>query len=291
MNGVESVCQAGVEEGRDELLVEVLADEDEFLHAVAELFIPIATETWVLLHELLEFVLGHRGVPLACIADADLFASLLKDVAGILFVVEVADALGTDDALGPFAGHEFVEKSEVKGTATVVDVGSDAVFLSLTLIMVMMMVVMLMSMMVFMLMMMFMMVIIVVMMVMMLIVVVIIIFIVMLLDLLNPSSRCCYGVEVEHVGIQYLIEFHVAIVAVDDLGLGLEGVDDLSDTSQFLWADLCGFVQQHDVAKLNLLNDEVLDIFLVNVLARQIQSAAKLIPHAEGIDDGHDTVE
>ena len=49
MKGVGSVCQAGVEEGRDELLVEVLSDEDEFLHAVAELFIPIATEARILL--------------------------------------------------------------------------------------------------------------------------------------------------------------------------------------------------------------------------------------------------
>ena len=293
MKRVCSVCQAGVEEIGDELLVEVLADEDKFLHAVTELFIPIATETWVLLHELLEFVLGHRGVPLACIADADLFASLLKDVAGILFVVEIADTFGTDDALGPFASYKLVEEPEVKGTATVVDIGSDAVFLSLTLIVVMMVVVMLVTMMVFMLMMVF----IVVMMVMMLmlivvvIIIVVLVFVVMLLDLLNPGGRCGNLVEVEHIGIQYLIELYVAIVAVDDLGLGLEGVDDLSDTSQFLWADLCGFVQQHDVAKLNLLDDEVLDILLVDVLARQIQSAAKLIPHAEGIDDSHDTVE
>ena len=290
MKGVCSVCQAGVEEGRDELLVEVLADEDKFLHAVAELFIPIATETWILLHELLKFVLGHSGVPLAGITDTDLLTSLFKDVAGILFVVEVADTFGADDAFRPFASHEFVKESEVKGTATVIDVGSDAIFLSLTLIMVMV-VVMLMSMMVFM------MVFIVVMMVMMfmlivvVIIIVVLVFVVMLLDLLNPGGRCGNLVEVEHIGIQYLIELYVAIVAVDDLGLGLEGVDDLSDTSQFLWADLCGFVQQHDVAKLNLLDDEVLDILLVDVLARQIQSAAKLVPHAEGIDDSHDTVE
>ena len=111
MKGVCSVCQAGVEEGRDELLVEVLADEDKFLHAVAVLVIPIATETWILLHELLKFVLGHSGVPLAGITDTDLLTSLFKDVAGILFVVEVADAFGTDDALWPFAGDELVEES------------------------------------------------------------------------------------------------------------------------------------------------------------------------------------
>ena len=151
MKGMYSVCQAGVEEGRDELLIEVLADEDEFLHAVAELFIPIATEAWILLHELLQFIFWHRGIPLASITDADLLTSLFKDVAGIFFVVEVADSFGADDALGPFAGHEFVEESEVKGTATVVNVGSDAVFLSLALIMVMV-VVMLVTMMVLMLM-------------------------------------------------------------------------------------------------------------------------------------------
>ena len=111
MKGMCSVCQAGVEEGRDELLVEVLADEDEFLHTVAELVIPIATEAWILLHELLEFILRHGSIPLACVSDADLFTGLLKDVAGIFFVVEVADALSADDTFWPFASHELVEKT------------------------------------------------------------------------------------------------------------------------------------------------------------------------------------
>ena len=262
------------------MLVEVLADEDEFLHAVAELVIPITTKARVLGHELLEFVFRHRGVPLTSVADADLFASLFKDVAGILFVVEVADAFGTDDALGPFAGYELVEESEVERTTAIVDVGSDAVFFSFALIVVMMvmMVMMLVTMMVLVLMM-------------MLVLIVVVILVVMLLHFLNPSSRSSYSVEVEHVGIQYLIEFYVAIVAVDDFGLGLEGADDLPDASQFLRADLSGLVQQHDVAEFNLLDDEVFDILFVDVLARQIQSAAKLVPHAEGIDDGHDAVE
>ena len=169
MKGVRSVCQAGIEEVGDELLVEVLSDEDEFLHAVAVLVVPVATEAWIALHEVLQFIFGHGGVPLAGIADADLFVGLLEDVAGILFVVEVADVLGTDDALGPFAGHKLVEESEVEGTATVVDVGPDAVFLCLAFIVVMM-VVMLVTMMVLMLMM------------------VVIVFVMMLLDLLNPGG-------------------------------------------------------------------------------------------------------
>ena len=171
MKGMYSVCQAGVEEGRDELLVEVLADEDELLHAVAVLVIPIATEAWIAPHEVLQLIFGHRGIPLAGITDADLLTGLLKDVTGILFVVEVADSLGADDAFRPFASHEFVKESEVKGTATVIDVGSDAIFLSLTLIMVMV-VVMLVTMMVLMLMMVF---IVVVMMIVLIVVVIILI--------------------------------------------------------------------------------------------------------------------
>ena len=127
----------------------MLADEDEFLHAIAELVIPVAAKAWVLLHELLEFILRHGSIPLACVSDADLFASLFKNVASIALILEVTDALGTDDALGPFAGHELVEESEVEGTTTVVDVGSNAVFLSFALIVVMMVVMMLVAMMVF----------------------------------------------------------------------------------------------------------------------------------------------
>ena len=205
----------------------MLADEDEFLHAVAELVIPVAAETWVLLHKLLEFILRHGGIPLAGVSDADLFAGLFKDVAGIFLVVEIADSFGADDALGPFAGHELVEESEVEGTTMVINVGADAVFFGLALIMVMMVVVMFMAMMVFVLMMVFI-VVVMVMMPMLFVVVIIFFFIiivfilvVMLLNFLNPRSRSGYGVEVKHIGIQYLVEFYVAIVAVDDFGLGL----------------------------------------------------------------------
>ena len=111
MKGMYSVCQAGVEEVGDELLVEVLADEDEFLHAVAELFVPVATKAWIPVHEQLQFILGHSGVPLAGIADTNLLASLLKDVADIALVLKVTDTFGTDDAFGPLAGYELVEKA------------------------------------------------------------------------------------------------------------------------------------------------------------------------------------
>ena len=153
----------------------MLADEDELLHAVAILIVPVATEAWVPVHELLQLILGHGGIPLAGITDADLLTSLFEDVADILFVVEVADALGADDAFGPFAGHELVEKTEIKGTATIVNVGSDAVFLGLAFIVMMMVMMMLMAMMVFMLFVVFIVVVMVMMFMFMFIIVVIII--------------------------------------------------------------------------------------------------------------------
>ena len=79
----------------------MLADEDEFLHAVAILFIPIATQTFVLLHESFKFVFGHGCVPLSYVLKLYLFTCLLKHIADIFFALKVADAFCPNDILGP----------------------------------------------------------------------------------------------------------------------------------------------------------------------------------------------
>ena len=150
-----------------------------------------------------------------------MFACLLENVADVGLILEPADALGADDALGPFAGHELVEESDVEGTAGIVNIGPDTVFLSFTFVMVVMMVVM--SMLVFMFMFMLMLVFI--------IVVVIIIVFVMALHFLNPGGGGGYFIEVEQVGIDNLVEVYVAIVGVDNLGLGLQGSYNLTDAA------------------------------------------------------------
>ena len=70
----------------------------------------------------------------------------------------------------------------------------------------------------------------------------VVIIVVVFLNFLNPSGRSGYLVEVEHVGIQYLVEFHIAIVTVDDFCLGVEGTDDFSDAVQCGRGDRCGLV-------------------------------------------------
>ncbi len=54
------------------------------------------------------------------------------------------------------------------------------------------------------------------------------------LHLLNPCGRSSCGVEVEEVRVEDAVEIHVAVVAFDNLGLGLEGAHDLARASQFL---------------------------------------------------------
>lgn len=58
----------------------MLTDEYQFLHAVAELLVPIGIDTGVVGTELLQFILRHSGVPLTGVLQLYLSACLLKDI-------------------------------------------------------------------------------------------------------------------------------------------------------------------------------------------------------------------
>ena len=113
----------------------------------------------------------------------------------------------------------------------------------------------------------------------------------MTFHLLNPGGRGRYVVKVEHPRVDNLVQFHVAVVGVDDSRFGLQSAHNLTDTSHLVGTHFSGFVQQYDVAELNLLDDQVLNVLLVNVGTCQVQSAAELILHAQGIDHGDDAVQ
>ena len=112
----------------------MLPDEDEFLHTVAVLVVPVLTQARIAVHQILELVLRHRCVPLAGVAQAHLTACLLEEIARVGLVLEPADALGADNTLRPLAGYELVEQTERERAAGVVDKRADAVFLGLALI-------------------------------------------------------------------------------------------------------------------------------------------------------------
>jgi hypothetical protein len=72
---------------------------------------PVAAKAWFTVHQLLEFIFRHGGIPFSSIADAHLFSCLFKEVTGVSFIVEIADAFGAYDVFGSFAGHKLIKTS------------------------------------------------------------------------------------------------------------------------------------------------------------------------------------
>ena len=120
----------------------MLSDKDKLLHTVSVNVVPVAKYVWILFNELLELISRHCGVPLPCVAQIHLLTSLLENVAYILLVSEVAHTLCSDNALRPASSYELVKACDVHWTSSYIDVCSDAVFLSLTCLLVVMMVMM-----------------------------------------------------------------------------------------------------------------------------------------------------
>lgn len=109
-------------------LVKVLADEDNLLHAVAVLFVPVAKQARLLLHQLDEVFFGRGGIPLSGLGKLLLHACLLKEVRHVAVVAEVAHTLGTDDVLRPAGSDEVIQLVDVEGRTAVVYKRADAVF-------------------------------------------------------------------------------------------------------------------------------------------------------------------
>ena len=113
----------------------MLTDKDEFLHAVAILFVPVFLQLGVRGHHVLELVFWHCGIPLTGIAQRYLAACLFEDIADVLLALEITDTLGTDNALRPLAGYKLVEQTEIQRTTGIINKSADAVFFGLALVM------------------------------------------------------------------------------------------------------------------------------------------------------------
>ena len=75
----------------------------------------------------------------------------------------------------------------------------------------------------------------VVIMVMMMVVMVVVLFFHIGFHLLDPSSRGGYFIKLKKFGIKDLGERHIAIVAIYDLGFGLDSTNDRTDVFALLW--------------------------------------------------------
>ncbi len=107
----------------------------------------------------------------------------------------------------------------------------------------------------------------------------------------NPRSRGGSFLEVEQMGVQQICQFHIAVVAGNDAGGGLQGADYFLGMFQFFAAHLARLVQQDDVAELNLLDHKVLDVLFGNVFLQQVESAFELVAQAKCVYHSHDGVE
>ena len=245
---------------------------------------------------------------MSCLVQGHLSASLFEEVAHVFLALEVAHALGADDALGPLACHEVVEVAKVQRAAAVEHPCADAIFVAMRMFRIVMMsatavpvfiVVMMVSAMwacfpIFLVVVMLVVVVLTFMVVMVVLVLVVVMFVfvfvmvVLLLvvgfvQFLNPFCRGGNGLEVEHAGIEQEVEVHIAEVARDDVGLGLYGVQYGAYASQFLLRYLIGLVEQYGVAELYLLDDEVGDVVLGYSIACKVQAASELVQSRVGM--------
>ena len=68
-------------------------------------------------------------------------------------------------------------------------------------------------------------------------------------------------------------------------------MDDVADAFALVVAHLRSLVEQHDVAELNLLDEEVLDVFFLNVAALEVFATGKLALHPQCVDHCDNAVE
>ena len=91
----------------------MLADEDDFLHAVSVDGIPVAAQILVAFHHHPQLFLGHGGEPQATVLEGLLASRLFEEPALVNVIGEVTQAFGTDDIGRPVLGHHVVELVEV----------------------------------------------------------------------------------------------------------------------------------------------------------------------------------
>ena len=139
------LLQALIQVMRQLFLVKVLTDENNLLHAVAVLFVPVAKQAWLLLHQLDKIFLGRGGIPLSGFGELLLHACLLEEVGHVAVVAEVAHAFGADNVLRPAGGDEVIQLVDVEGRSAVVYKRADAVFFHLSAFVVVVVMVVMMS--------------------------------------------------------------------------------------------------------------------------------------------------
>ena len=266
-------------------------------------------EVDVSLEEFLDFLFAERGrIPSALSRQDPLFPRAFIDVGLIGILDEINEALSPDDAMVITAVGPLFECVEIKPAAAVIDEGRDVIFkrgafffvFDAFVMMVMMMVVFLVIMVIVIVMVVLMLIVVFMIMMVMFFVVVVIVMIIVsgfldigrpILELPDPGSACGGLIEIEEVRVDQFIDIDFAVIGFDDLGNRLKGADGHLDLFEFFLGKKRGLVEEDDVAELDLLDDEILKIFLTPLGRLKGFAAAEFVAKAKGIGDGKNRVE
>ena len=252
-------------------------------------------EVDVSLEEFLDFLFAERGrIPSALSRQDPLFPRAFIDVGLIGILDEIDKALSPDDAMVVAAVGPLFECVEIKPAAAVIDESRDVIFKRGAFFFVFDAFVMMVMVMVFLVVM----VVVIVMVMLMLFVVVIVMIVVSgfldigrpILELPDPGSACGGLIEIEEVRVDQFIDIDFAVIGFDDLGNRLKSADGHLDLFEFFLGKKRGLVEEDDVTELDLLDDEVLKVFLTPLGRLKGFAAAKFVAKAKGVGNGKNRV-
>jgi hypothetical protein len=283
--------KTSVKVGGESLTVKMLTNEHELNHAVAVHGVPVAGKVGLVEHHLAQLISGSCGIPQSALSELLLHTGLLKEIRHVGVLAEIYQAFCSDDVFLPFFGDKIVEFVDIERSAAIIYKGLYAILFGFALIVVVVVMMVVVTVFVFVLIVVIIVIIIVV--VMMVVMVSFFLFFICgaTFKLIDPCCRGGYAAKVEQSGIDNLLNINVCIVAVNDLSLGLYGADYSLDACGVGGTHLRNLIEQDDVAELNLLYDEVLNVFFVKPFALQAIAASKLALHAQSVNNSDNAIE
>ena len=108
---------------------------------------------------------------------------------------------------------------------------------------------------------------------------------------LDPSGGLIGAAKVKAVGIQQFAHGDIALLGLDDHGVLLQAAHDGLELGDLLGRHGVGLVEHERGAKLDLLDQQALDVVLVDILGQQVAAAVELVVHARAVHHGNDVVE
>ena len=205
--------------------------------------------------------------------------------------------LCADDLLRPLVEYEVLELRLFKGLYVLIHKGCNAVFLGFTLV-VMMVVMVMMTVLVFLVLVVVVMMFVVVFMLVMVVMMLMLLMLVEILGVftfhlhrLDPAGALDNLSVVKVVGREDLCHVHIAVGRLNDLCVGLQRFYYRQHVGFFLLGYIIDLVENDGCAVFDLLDQQVLNIFLVEIVLQKRSAGAEFIRQTVRVHNGGDAVQ